>query len=92
MRTVDDSLTSLDRPWNAGRIVGPKKALKPKEVWAIRFDLQHRGLTRDRALFDIAIDSKLRGCALVRLRIGDVSAGGAPRAKTRSIMDLIIHH
>ncbi len=56
--------------WNAGRKVGPKRALKQKEVWAIRFWLEQEGRLRDRALFDLAIDSKLRGCDLVRVRIG----------------------
>jgi len=61
--------------WNAGRKVGAKRALKQKEVWAIRFWLEQEGLLRDRALFDLAIDSKLRGCDLVRVRIGDLVTG-----------------
>lgn len=48
--------------WNAGRQVGAKRPLKQKEVWAIRFWLEQEGRLRDRALFDLAIDSKLRGC------------------------------
>lgn len=67
------------RPWNEGRLIGAKRALKQQQVWAIRFWLdQHRRL-RDRALFDFAIDSKLRGCDVVRVRIGDVVAGGRIR-------------
>lgn len=50
------------RPWNAGRLVGAKKALKQKQVWAMRFFLDHEHRVRDRALLDLAIDSKLRGC------------------------------
>jgi integrase len=65
--------------WNAGRKVGPKRALKQKEVWAIRFWLEQEGRLRDRALFDLAIDSKLRGCDLVRVRIGDLVTGDAIR-------------
>ena len=62
--------------WNAGRKVGAKRPLKPRQVWAIRFYLdQHRRL-RDRALFDLAIDSKLRGCEVVRIKIGDLVSGG----------------
>ena len=58
--------------WNAGRKVGAKRALKPRQIWAVRFFLdQHRRL-RDRALFDLAIDSKLRGCDLVKIRISDI--------------------
>jgi hypothetical protein len=64
------------RPWNEGRVIGAKRALKQKRVWAIRFWLgQHRRL-RGRALFDFAIDSKLRGCDVVKVRIGDVVSGG----------------
>ena len=67
--------------WNAGRTVGAKRALKPKQIWEIRFYLnQHRRL-RDRALFDLAIDSKLRGCDLVRMKIGDVVSGGQVRTR-----------
>ena len=65
--------------WNVGRKVGPKRALKQKEVWAIRFWLDQEGRLRDRALFDLAIDSKLRGCDLVRVRIDDVVRGIAIR-------------
>ncbi|TFI57756.1 integrase [Sphingomonas parva] len=67
--------------WNAGRIVGAKRPLKAQQVWAIRFHLDHEGRTRDRALFDIAIDSKLRGCDVVKLRIGDVAAGSEVRRR-----------
>lgn len=52
----------LGRPaWNAGKKVGAKRALKPRQIWAIRFFLDREGRLRDRALFDLAIDSKLRG-------------------------------
>ena len=67
------------RPWNEGRVLGAKRALKLQQVWAIRFWLdQHRRL-RDRALFDFAIDSKLRGCDVIKGRIGDIAAGGRIR-------------
>jgi integrase len=67
------------RPWNEGRLLGAKRALKQQQVWAIRFWLdQHRRL-RDRALFDLAIDSKLRGCDIVKVRIGDLVSGGHVR-------------
>jgi integrase len=65
--------------WNVGRKVGPKRALKQKEVWAIRFWLDQEGRLRDRALFDLAIDSKLRGCDLVRIHIDDLVRGNAIR-------------
>ena len=52
--------------WNAGRKVGAKRALKPRQVWAVRFFLDQHRRFRDRALFDLAIDSKLRGCDVVK--------------------------
>lgn len=69
---------------NAGRTVGAKRALKPKQTWEIRFYLNQRRRLRDRALFDLAIDSKLRGCDLVRMKIGDVVSGG--QIRTRAIV------
>ena len=57
------------RAWNAGRKVGSKRALKPQQVWAIRFWLDREGRLRDRAMFDLAIDSKLRGCDVVKIKI-----------------------
>ena len=65
-------------PWNKGALVGSKPPLKPKQVWSIRMNLHREGLLRDLALFDLAIDSKLRGCDLVRLRIGDLVVNVAP--------------
>lgn len=56
-------------PWNKGRFVGPKPPLKPNQVWAIRIHLQREQRVRDLAMFDLAIDSKLRGCDLVKLKI-----------------------
>lgn len=58
--------------WNAGRKVGAKRALKPRQIWAVRFFLDQHQRLRDRALFDLAIDSKLRGCDLVKIRISDI--------------------
>ena len=60
------------RPWNVGRMVGAKRALKPQQVWAIRFWRDREGRLRDRAMFDLAIDSKLRGCDVVKVKIGDL--------------------
>ncbi len=62
--------------WNKGRLVGQKRALRPKEVWAIRVRLQIENRKRDLALFNLAIDSKLRGCDLVSLRVDDIAVGG----------------
>lgn len=66
-------------PWNKSAFVGPKPPLKPKQVWSIRFNLQREGRIRDLALFDFAIDSELRGCDLVRLRIGQLVINAAAR-------------
>jgi len=62
-------------PWNKGTLTGQKPPLKRKEVWAIRVRLQLANRTRDLALLNLAIDSKLRGCDLVRLRVSDVAHG-----------------
>ena len=70
------------RPWNLGRLIGPKPPFKPKYIWAIRTRLQHEGRTRDLALFNTAIDSKLRGCDLIRLRVADVHLGDGVRLRT----------
>ena len=56
-------------PWNRRRLIGQKRPLKPKDVWTIRVQLQMEGRRRDLAMFNLAIDSKLRGCDLVRLRL-----------------------
>ncbi|WP_336491409.1 tyrosine-type recombinase/integrase [Methylobacterium nigriterrae] len=69
------------RPWNAGRKLGAKRPLKPQQVWAIRFWLDRERRIRDRALFDLAIDSKLRGCDLVRLKVCDLTSGGRVRSR-----------
>jgi hypothetical protein len=75
--------TATKRPvWNAGRAVGAKRALKPKQIWEIRFYLNQRRRLRDRALFDLAIDSKLRGCDLVALKLQDVCHGVERSART----------
>jgi integrase len=73
------------RPWNAGKNVGPKCPLKPRDIWAIRFYLDEHKRLRDRALFDLTIDSKLRGCDLVKLRIGDVVSAGQIRNRATVI-------
>ena len=66
-------------PCNKGRPIGQKHPLNPKEVWAIRVRLQLEGRKRDLALFNLAIDSKLRGCDLVSVQVEDVCTGGRVR-------------
>ena len=63
-------------PWNKGKIVGAKPPLRPSHVWSIRTKLQIEGRKRDLALFNLAIDSKLRGCDLVAVRVEDVAPSG----------------
>ncbi len=63
-------------PWNKGKLVGPKPPLQPRHVWAIRTRLALAGQTRDLALFNLAIDSKLRGCDVVGLKVEDVAPHG----------------
>src|ERR1700674_1720366 len=72
-------------PWNKGMLTGAKPPLRPKHVWSIRTKLQIEGLARDLAMFNLAIDSKLRGCDVVAIRVEDVAAGGctADRATVR---------
>src|SRR5436305_5859670 len=80
MRTTIPSMVGFAKaPWNKGRLIGQKRPLKPKEVWAIRVRLQLERHPRDLALFNLAIDSKLRGCDLVQLRVTDVCVGGQVR-------------
>lgn len=68
-------------PWNKGKVTGQKPPLKPREVWAIRVRLQISNRVRDLALFNLAIDSKLRGCDLVHLRVEDVMQGDQVRTR-----------
>ena len=72
-------------PWNKEKIVGAKPPLRPKHVWSLRTELQVEGRVRDLALFNLAIDSKLRGRDLVPLKVDDVAPSGydADRATVR---------
>jgi integrase len=63
-------------PWNKGKIIGAKPPLQPKHVWLIRSRLQGAGQTRDLAMLNLAIDSKLRGCDVVALKVEDVAPHG----------------
>ena len=76
-----DPATQDRAPWNAGKKVGTKRPLSQKQIWAVRFFLDREQRIRDRALFDLAIDSKLRGCDLVKLKIGDLVAGSEIRRR-----------
>ena len=79
-----DPATHRRPVWNAGKTVGTKRPLTQKQIWAVRFFLDREGRLRDRALFDLAIDSKLRGCDLVKITIGDLVSG--PDIRTRAMV------
>lgn len=72
-------------PWNKGRIVGQKRPLLPRHVWSICVRPEMAGNARDLALFNMAVDSKLRGCALVGRRVRDVFAAGRGKERTSMI-------
>ena len=69
-------VTTQHVPWNKGKLIGQKPPLQLKHVWAIRTSLQLDGRIRDVALFNLAIDSKLRGCDVVSLKVEDVGPHG----------------
>lgn len=73
------------RPWNKGKLVGQKPPLKPREVWAIRVRFQIANKMRDLALFNLSLDSKLRSCDLLSLKVSEVRTGGDIRSRTKII-------
>ncbi len=74
-------------PWNKGKLTGQKPPLKPNEVWAIRIRLQIAHKKRDFALFNLALDSKVRSCDLVKLKVSDV-AHGTHMSKRSTVMQM----
>ena len=82
---MEDSIVFKHRePWNKGKLIGQKAPLKLKEIWAIRVRLELSKRIRDLALFNLAIDSKLRACDLVKLKVRDISHGD--RISSRAIV------
>ena len=75
-------IVKTSTPWNKGKLIGQKPPLKLREIWAIRIRLQLKKETRELAMFNLAIDSKLRSCDLVKLKVRDVYHGNgiSPRA------------
>ncbi len=69
------------KAWNKGKLVGQKRPLKLEEMWSIRIRLELAEKTRELALFNLAIDSKLRACDLVKLKVGDLSQGGRVQSR-----------
>jgi hypothetical protein len=70
------------RPWNKGLLVGQNKPLEPKHVWCIRVRLEIARSWRDLVIFNLAIDSKLRACDLVKLRLNDICSGAKVRQRS----------
>jgi integrase len=79
---METNATAVHRePWNRGKIVGQKAPFKLKDIWALRVRLQMANRVRELALFDLGIDSKLRGCDLVKLKVRDVCHGDQMAAR-----------
>jgi len=70
-----------NEPWNRGKLIGQKRPLRLRDIWAIRIRLQLGHKVRDLALFNLAIDSKLRACDLVKLRVRDIAHGSCVAAR-----------
>ncbi len=86
---LEDTITR--EPWNKGKLVGQKRPLKLQEIWAIRIRLQLGGKLRELALFNLAIDSKLRGCDLVRVKVADVRQTSGRVASRAVIIFYFVH-
>lgn len=84
MKTQTATNPAVRPVWNKGKLVGQKSPLRLSEIWAIRVRLEIYERVRDLALFNLAIDSKLRGCDLVQLQLRDVANGG--RVSSRAIV------
>ncbi len=79
--SISDHTCRTNSPWNRGKLIGPKPPLKTKEIWSIRVRLQVADRVRDLALFNLALDSKLRAYDLVALRVDDVALNGRVRSR-----------
>jgi integrase len=82
---MDTAVLRSRHPWNKGILVGQKRPLQPKNVWSIRVRLEISGAIRELALFNLAIDSKLRACDLVKLRVEDLWSGSSIRDRATII-------
>lgn len=83
--------TYRHQPWNKGKLVGQKAPLRVRDIWAIRVRLQLAERTQDLALFNLAIDSKLRACDLTKLRVRDIAHGEHVSSRT-IVMQQKTHH
>ena len=84
-QTAENAGTSARVPWNKGKRTGQKRPFTLKQIWEIRIRLQLAGRVRDLALFNLGIDSKLRGCDLVRLRVNDIVHGNQILSRAKVI-------
>lgn len=75
----------IHTPWNKDRIIGQKRPLQISHIWGIRIRLELEGQTRDLALFNLGLDSKLRGCDLVKLKVSDVVCGRSAMRRTHVV-------
>ena len=75
----------IHTPWNKDRIIGQKKPLQISHIWGIRIRLEIEGRTRDLAMFNLDLDSKLRGCDLVKLKVSDVVCGRSALRRTNVV-------
>lgn len=91
MNTNESGPRSVRDPWNKGKVVGQKAPLKLRDVWAIRVHLQMEQRVRELALFNLALDSKLRGCDLVAVRVRDVCHGEAVASRTSVVQQKTGH-
>ena len=91
MNTNESAPRSVRDPWNKGKVVGQKAPLKLRDVWAIRVHLQMEQRVRELALFNLALDSKLRGCNLVAVRVRDVCHGEAVASRTSVVQQKTGH-
>jgi integrase len=86
-----ESTSTARSPWKKGKIVGQKTPFKLKEIWAIRVRLQLTNRCRELALFNLAIESKLRACDLVKLRVRDICHGQTVAKNLRAVQLLLGH-
>ncbi len=77
-------------PWNKDRIIGQKRPLQISHIWGIRIRLELEGKTRDLALFNMALDSKLRGCDLVKLKVSDVAYGSSVSSRATVLQQMTL--
>jgi len=80
-----DLIKPAKRTWNKGKLIGQKSPLTPPQVWAIRVRLQLADHKRDLAMFNLALDSKLRGCDLMGLKVSDIQTGDDIRSRAKVI-------